>query len=89
MRCAAGPLLFAARDVLCVGGRGVGRRRMAQRVARGSGTGYIAGARRAEALKEGGVLAEGCIILPNARTNLPDVVISGHLASLCAHSSSL
>ena len=52
MRCAAGPLLFAARDVLC-GGRGVGRRRMAQRVARGSGTGYIAGAHRAEALKEG------------------------------------
>ena len=86
MRCAAGPLLFAAPDVLC----GVGHRGMAQkRVARGSGAGYIADARRAEALKEGGVLAEGFIILTNARTNLPDVVISGHLASLCARSSSL
>ena len=50
MRCAAGPLLFAARGALW----GAARGGIAQkRVARGSGAGRIAGARSAEALKEG------------------------------------
>ena len=50
MRCAAGPLLVAARGALW----GAARGGIAQkRVARGSGAGRIAGARSAEALKEG------------------------------------
>ena len=71
MRCAAGPLLFAARGALWGAVWGVGvRRKSALRVGLVQGASRVHVARRHS--KKEGVLAEGCIILTNAAHKLAE-----------------